>query len=143
MLSTFKSCDGDTSMSCDIEGEGVDKDGRAMTPVAAATVTTKLASAAILFFFSTRSKHLNVSVSADEAGMHTATLTPAIYARCWCGGRDLNLGAGPSDAATHRWCHLWPPASSDPRHNLRGCCVLPGKPKSPAFHSPPGAKVHY
>lgn len=102
MLSTFKSCDGDTSVSCDINDEGVDKDGRAMTPMAATTVTTKLASTAILLFLSTGPKHLNVSVSADEAGMHTATLTAAIYARCWCGGRDLNQGAGPSDAATHR-----------------------------------------
>lgn len=122
MLSTFKSCDGDTSMSCDNEGEGVDKDGRAMTPVAIVIITTRLASAAILLSFSTRSKHPNAPVSADEAGMHTATLTPAIYARCWCGGRDLNLGAGPSNAATHRWCQLWPLASSDPRNKLLGRC---------------------
>lgn len=75
-------------MSCDNEDEGVDKGGRAMTPVAAITITTKLASATILLFFSTRSKHPTVPVAADEAGMHTASLSPAIYARCWCGGRD-------------------------------------------------------
>lgn len=76
------------------DDEGVDKGGRAMTPVAAATTTTRLASAAILLFYLTRSKHSNVPVAADEAGMHTASPSPAIYARCWCGGRDLKRGGG-------------------------------------------------
>lgn len=36
-----------------------------------------------------------VAVTAGEAGMHSSSLLPAIYASSKRGGRDLDLGAGP------------------------------------------------
>lgn len=51
-----------------------------MTPMTIVTITARLANATILLSFSARFKHSNVPVPADEAGMHTASLTPAIYA---------------------------------------------------------------